>query len=87
MSLQMLVENAIKHNEVSEDYPLTISITGTTNELIITNNLQLRSNNEPNSKTGLQNIKDRYAYYTDKKIEIIKSTYSFIVKIPLLNTL
>ncbi len=87
MSLQMLVENAIKHNEVSEDYPLKISITGNTNELIITNNLQLRSNNEPHSKTGLQNIKDRYAYYTNKKMEIIKSSNSFIVKIPLLNTL
>ena len=86
MALQMLIENAIKHNEISEDLPLTISVTTNENELVVKNNLQPRINNEPGSKTGLDNISERYKFYTDKKIEVIKNSDSFIVKIPLLHT-
>jgi two-component system LytT family sensor kinase len=39
---------------------------------------------EPSSHTGLQNIKDRYAYFTDKPVEVIETVDSFTVKIPLL---
>ena len=60
MSLQMLIENAIKHNEVSEDLPLTILIKAASNEIIVSNNLQPRNTKEALSGTGLQNIKDRY---------------------------
>ena len=62
MALQMLLENAIKHNEVSSELPLTVSIIAKGDELTVTNNLQLRSDNEPGSKTGLQNIKERYKF-------------------------
>ncbi len=86
MALQLLIENAIKHNEISSQLPLSISIKAEVHHLIISNNLQLRSNdNEENScKTGIQNIKDRYKYFTDKEVVVLKSVKLFIVQIPLL---
>ncbi len=86
MAIQILVENAIKHNEISEELPLTVSIKNTGDVLVVTNNLQLRTNTEPSSKTGLQNIKDRYHYFTDKPVEVMESSNSFVVKIPLLQS-
>lgn len=85
MSLQMLIENAIKHNEVSSENPLSISIVAQNHGLTITNNLQLRSNEEPGSKTGLINIKERYKYYTKEEVKVIQSVKSFVVIIPLLD--
>jgi two-component system, LytTR family, sensor kinase len=84
MSLQMLIENAIKHNEISIDLPLTIYIFIDENRLVIKNNLQLRTNPEESSKTGLQNIKDRFRFYTERQLEIIESEEYFIVKMPLI---
>ncbi len=84
MSLQILVENAIKHNEISAAKKLTILIETKDNYIVVSNNLQLRSNQEPSSKIGLQNIKDRYAYFTENEIEIIPTSENFTVKLPLL---
>lgn len=84
MALQVLIENAIKHNEVSSEQPLTISITARENNLEVKNKLQPRINKETSCKTGLQNIKDRYSYFTATAIEVIETEKSFIVKIPLL---
>jgi two-component system, LytTR family, sensor kinase len=86
MALQMLIENAIKHNEISKELPLTIDISVTDEHLTVKNNLQLRASYEQSSKTGLQNIKDRYRHFSDREIEIIKNNHSFIVKIPLLHS-
>lgn len=86
MSIQMLIENAIKHNEISEELPLTISIESEDNNIRVTNNLQLRSNQETSSKSGLQNIKDRYKYYTDKLVVANQDTTAFTVTLPLLNS-
>jgi two-component system, LytTR family, sensor kinase len=85
MSLQILIENAIKHNEVSSEQQLTVSVTTHDNILEVSNNLQLRTNKEESCKTGLQNIKDRYQYFTNMVIEVTQNTNSFIVKLPLLN--
>jgi two-component system, LytTR family, sensor kinase len=84
MSLQMLIENAIKHNEVSSELPLTIAINVEHDLLVVKNNLQLRSNKEPGSGTGLKNIKERYRYYTDRHVEILEDRNFYEVKIPLL---
>ena len=62
LTLQILIENAIKHNEVSSALPLTIGIKKVQNMLEVNNNLQLRTQHEISSKTGLQNIKDRYSH-------------------------
>lgn len=86
MAIQILVENAIKHNEISEEQPLTVTIKSIDDVLEVNNNLQLRTNNEPSSKTGLKNIKDRFSYFTDKPVEILENTTSFSVKIPLLHS-
>ena len=84
MSLQILVENAIKHNEISSEQPLNIKLFTENNYLVVQNNFQLRKNHEPSSKTGLQNIKDRYEFFTTDEVEIIQTEKHFIVKIPLL---
>ncbi len=86
MAIQMLIENAIKHNEISSDQPLHIKIEINDETIEITNNLQLRSHVEPSSKTGLQNIRDRYLFYTDRPVEIIETIQEFKVIIPLLKT-
>jgi sensor histidine kinase YesM len=85
LAVQMLVENAIKHNEVSEDSALKISIFIEDNFLVVENNLQLKSTMNDSSKIGLSNIKSRYAYLTD--IEVISGSFGdkFIVKLPLLD--
>ena len=84
MSLQMLIENAIKHNEISIDLPLTISVFIEDNLLIVQNNLQPRTSPEESSKTGLQNIRDRLKFYSEKQLEISESSDYFIVKMPLI---
>jgi two-component system LytT family sensor kinase len=84
MALQILIENAIKHNEISSDKNLVLTIASQGNYLMVKNNLQLRTNTEPSSKTGLQNIKDRYKYLTDEEIVIEQNKDYFRVLIPLL---
>lgn len=86
MALQILIENAMKHNELSSDHPLTISLKSADETLTVSNNLQLKSLHEPGSQTGLQNIRARYKFFTDKQVEVIKTTENFIVKIPLLSS-
>ena len=85
LSLQILVENAIKHNVISTEQPLTIEITFENNEyLIIKNNLQKRSTVNGSGNIGLNNIRSRYEYLSDKEFEVIEDSVSFMVKIPLI---
>lgn len=86
LSLQMLIENTIKHNEISNELPLTVQIKVADDMLEISNNLQLRKSTEISSKTGLQNIKDRYKFFTEQNVEVISTDRSFTVKIPLLRS-
>lgn len=85
LSLQMLVENAIKHNVVSEEDPLKIQINIENDFLIIKNNLQKKNIVKGSSGIGLNNIKARYQYLvSDRAVEILQSGKEFIVKLPLL---
>jgi two-component system, LytTR family, sensor kinase len=86
MSIQVLVENTIKHNEVSSEQPLTVFIQTEDDKLSVINNIQLRKNHEISLKTGLKNIKDRYTYFTEKSVDVINDSLTFTVKIPLLQT-
>lgn len=86
MALQILIENAIKHNEISSELPLTVEIKITNNKLEVRNNLQLRSDNEISSKTGLRNIRDRYKFFTEQAVEVMETNEFFTVKLPLLNS-
>ncbi len=82
--LQMLIENAVKHNIVSEDKPLNIKIyVNDDNYLIVENNLQKKKNTS-GSGIGLENIKSRYKYLSDKKFVVKEEKDKFIVKIPLI---
>jgi sensor histidine kinase YesM len=84
-SLQMLVENAIKHNEISADRPLTIEIEQTDNGYIwVRNNLQPRTSVLPGSQLGLENISTRYKILTSREVKIIRGPGKFEVGLPLL---
>ena len=85
LSLQALVENAIKHNEISQANPLKIIIAISDNaELIVENNLQPKKINEKTSKTGLKNLAGRYGFLTGKQMEITQNAQYFRVSLPLI---
>lgn len=82
--LQMLIENAIKHNIVSEENPLTIHIYEADGYIVVENNLQKKSVlREESPGIGLENISKRYEFLSDKKVEIIQHD-KFIVKLPII---
>ncbi len=87
MVIQLLVENAIKHNVISKRKPLKVILSTSDNEgyLTVSNNLQLKSSTERSSSIGLTNIQKRYDYLSNKKIEILDDGEFFKVKIPLLD--
>lgn len=87
LSLQMLVENAIKHNVVSKENPLTITIRQEGDEyLVVENNIQEKILLEKSTRVGLQNIINRYSLLTDRRVEVSRDDGRFRVKIPLLPT-
>ncbi len=86
MALQMLIENAIKHNEISEAFPLTIQVGIRNGKVEVRNAIRLRSNPETSCKTGLKNIRERYRFFTDEEVEVEETKEHFTVRIPLLKT-
>ena len=85
LSLQAMVENAIKHNEISVANPLKIVIAVTDDhELIVENNLQPKPLYEETSGTGLQNLAGRYQFLTGKEVVITKDNGYFRVILPLI---
>lgn len=84
-ALQMLIENAIKHNVVSRHKPLHIDIHTNGNQtLVIKNNLQPRVAVEPSTRIGLQNIRKRYELICGRDVVVRQSAQAFEVAIPLL---
>lgn len=84
LSLQLLLENCIKHNVVSESKPLHIKIYIENNQLIIENNLQKKEVLSDRKGVGLQNIVNRYAILTEKKVLVDENEYTFKVYLPIL---
>lgn len=85
LSLQMLLENAVKHNVIATGRPLKIEVEATGSRyLLIRNNLQPRENDEPSAGMGLQNIKTRFGLLTDRPVEVIRSATHFSVAVPIL---
>ncbi len=84
LSLQLLLENCIKHNIVSEKKPLHIKIYIEQNELIIENNKQIKEVLQDRKGVGLQNIVSRYAILTKRNVIIQESETIFRVKLPIL---
>lgn len=85
LMLQLLIENAIKHNVVSEKYPLSLWITLEGDQIVIKNTLRLKSSKGYSSKIGLDNICSHYDIVTDKKVVIEQTEEFFTVKIPILD--
>lgn len=82
-ALQLLVENATKHNIVSSDEPLQIFIYTENNKIVVKNSLQLRTHGQPSTRLGLTNISQQYRDITGLEIEIEKTDNEFIVKLPI----
>lgn len=84
-ALQMLIENAIKHNVVSKSRPLDIQIHANGNQtLVVKNTLQPRLAAEPSTRIGLENIRKRYELISGRTVSIKQTGDSFEVAIPLL---
>lgn len=77
-ALQLLVENAIKHNIVSDTYPMEIKIVQNDNSLTVTNRIQKKSVAEPSSGIGLQNLKQRYQLLGTVDV-VIKNENGFLL--------
>lgn len=83
LTLQMLVENAVKHNQLSFDKPLEIEISSTETTLIIENNITETPKNITSFNIGLKNINARYLLLINKAISIKRGTH-FTVQIPVI---
>lgn len=85
-ALQMLIENAIKHNVVSRQRPLMIDVhSNGNNTVVVSNNLQAKQTIERSTGIGLQNILKRYQLVSNKEILIKKDEARFTVTVPLIN--
>ena len=85
LTLQILVENALQHNEVSKMYPLSISVFFDNNYLIVRNNLRLKKHRADTPKQGLLHLEARYKLLSTQPVLIEKTMDSFTVKIPLVS--
>lgn len=85
MSLQLLIENAIKHNVISKAKPLNIAIEAKDDVLVVSNPIQPKSTQIPSTKIGLKNIEKRYQLISKIKPEIYTDNDYFTVELPLLN--
>ncbi|NVJ88874.1 MAG: 2TM domain-containing protein [Flavobacteriaceae bacterium] len=85
LSLQLLLENAVKHNVVSPSKPLIVNIYETDNYLVIENNINPKEAIGKSTKVGLQNIADRYGLITERGVQIENNTKAFKVSLPLLH--
>jgi len=85
LTLQMLIENAIKHNLITDGRPLSIEVEANETHLLVRNSSFVKpSDASENHGSGLKNIEQRYAHFTDLKVEIRKTENYFEVRIPLL---
>lgn len=85
MCLQTLVENTIQHNEASQANPLRVSIYTKGDVLIVENPIQPRSDKVESSQTGLKNIRSRYSFFTEEKMEISNEGKYFKISLPLIH--
>ena len=84
LTLQLLAENAVKHNSVSAETPLIIEMVIDKKLLIFKNNLNPKVSAEKGAGMGLENIVKRYKLLTREEVVIYKTDCKFIVQIPLL---
>ena len=83
LSLQMLFENAIKHNIISTQKPLNIEVFAENGHLVVRNNLQRKNQVMDSTGVGLENIRARYRMLTEKAVDVIVSREYFTVLLPM----
>lgn len=84
LAIQMLIENAVKHNEVSKAHPLFIYISAQDNTLInVSSTKTVAAPNAQSLQVGLANIKNRYKFFTNEKI-VVKDNDKFVVQLPVI---
>jgi len=84
MTLQLLVENAVKHNEISEKFPLSVIIRKNGNYIEVENPLQPKQVGEDSKNTGLKNISQQFGFFTEREIEVKSTATTFLVRVPLI---
>ncbi len=84
LTLQLLAENAIKHNAVSRETPLFIRISESNGRIIVSNNINPKITAEKSAGFGLQNIKSRYELLSKEPVEILQEENNFVVSLPLI---
>ncbi len=84
LSLQLLLENAVKHNIVSDQQPLELKVYEENGHLVVQNNLQTKAVVKKSSGVGLQNIASRYALFSDKQMTIQEEEQYFKVNLPII---
>jgi two-component system, LytTR family, sensor kinase len=84
MTLQLLVENAVRHNQMSDENPLAIEIKTEADYLVVSNNVLPRISKVESTGIGLQNIVSRYSLLTPQPVIVIEDSKEFTVKLPLL---
>lgn len=85
LTLQMLVENAVKHNVISKTRPLRVEISVENEQyLVVRNNVQRKIKPEPSTRFGLQSLVHRYQLLGERQVEILENAEEFVVKIPIL---
>ena len=84
LTMQLLVENAVKHNVISTSNPLKVNVSVVENELRVLNNMTETPVQTASHGVGLDNIKKRYAYFTKEEIRIVDDDY-FEVRLPILS--
>jgi len=87
LSLQILIENAVKHNITSKNNPLKVELAVENDLIVIKNNLQKKTQEYNSTKMGLANIRSRYKLLVNKDIYVEESEDFFIVKLPLINNI
>ncbi len=85
LSLQILMENAIKHNIVSSEKPLHIEVFTDNGNLVVSNNLQMKKQISESTGIGLDNIRNRYKLISEKPVNVTESETNFTVSIPLID--
>ncbi|HMQ75820.1 MAG TPA: histidine kinase [Flavobacteriales bacterium] len=84
LTLQLLVENALKHNAATTAEPLPVTVEATTGELVVRNPLRPREVGHRSTGYGLESIRQRYTALTDRPVHVANGPGTFEVRIPLI---
>jgi len=86
LTIQLLAENAIKHNIVSKNKPLNLRVFIDQNYIIVQNDIHLKRKREVSTNYGLESIIKRYQLLSDIPVEIVMNELVFVAKLPLINS-